>query len=195
MASSQSAENARPASHSILTTVLIPAPVNRAVERMEFRYAREIRSASPKSMSPWFWYAVVAAVFYGAHQILTAWRPTISATGSAASCWKERLLSRSFSTSHFSTSPDAGTKSSPTRAFGILRYRASVLALALSLSSCSFKRRSVVIGAGHSRGRCRNHGGRGNPFLSRASFLAAASRYRDGDRRTFPASEIIPISN
>lgn len=36
-----------------------------------FRFAQSLRALQFKRMAPWFWYAVVAAVLYGAHQIFT----------------------------------------------------------------------------------------------------------------------------
>ena len=75
------------------------------------RVCQQIPEVRPNPMAPWFWYAVVAAVLYGAHQIFTRlaseknWRRpgrdlSWKASQRSASC----VISRSF------TSADAGNQ-------------------------------------------------------------------------------------
>src|SRR6266496_2100536 len=87
-------------------------------------------------MEPWFWYAVLAAVLYGAHQIFTVLQPIISVTASAGLSSKPARHCRSSFISHFFGSPGDGIKNLPPLVLIFRCSPESVLAPEQSPSFC-----------------------------------------------------------
>ena len=140
-------------------------------------------------MAAWFWYAVVAAVLYGAHQIFTRLASERIGDGlggfvveaSAATfillylafLWLAGRWNQKFSMPGFNYSLLTG-----------ICVGAGTIAFFSSLS----KRRSAFCRSSHFSGRRRDYGHRGDLVFPRNSFLAATSRRCLRHRRTVFAS-------
>jgi hypothetical protein len=135
-------------------------------------------------MAAWFWYAVVAAVLYGAHQIFTRF---------AAECIGEGLdgfiveASAAMSILIYLAIlwfGEDGIRNSVDPVLVIRCLPASASAPTRSHFSCCLKRRTALFCPGDSRGWRGDHGHRRYFVFSRSAVVAAPARGCPRDCRT-----------
>jgi hypothetical protein len=140
-------------------------------------------------MADWFWYAVVAAIFYGAHQIFTRLAAERIGDGLGgfiveasaalsiliylAILWLGGRWNQRFSAAGFNYSLVTGVCVGAGTVFFVISERWT-----------AFGRSS------NSRRRCRNHGRRWNFVFSRIALVATPARNRARDRRIIFVAQI-----